>query len=100
MPFVTTTTRFPPPSIPLLLPNPLAAIVTPGAPAHRQRREQKGVLVAFGGDSLPDDNAAIIDRFRPGQDAEIARRKIAKHVEIKHLPVRVKKSVVGAVAHG
>jgi hypothetical protein len=58
------------------------------------------MLIPAEGNAFTDDEAAIIDRFRYGQDAEIALRKIAKHVEIKHLAVCIKKSVVGAVAHG
>jgi hypothetical protein len=56
------------------------------------------VLLAIVRDSLSNDEAGIADRPSHRQDVEIARGKIAKGVEIKHLAVRVKKRALGVVA--
>jgi hypothetical protein len=98
MPFVTTAIRFPPPAAAFLDPNPLATHVRPCPSVHRRGRKQKGVLVAVVSDSLADDETGITDRRRDRKDAEAARRKIAKRVEIKHLAVGVKERVLGVVA--
>lgn len=55
------------------------------------------MLAAVGRDSLADDNAGIVDRPRDRKDTEVARGKIAKRVEIKHLAVGVKECVLGVV---
>jgi hypothetical protein len=56
------------------------------------------MLAAVGCDSLADDHTRIVDCPGHRQDAEIARRKIAKRVEIKHLAVGVKEGMLGVVA--
>jgi hypothetical protein len=56
------------------------------------------VLVPVGGNSLADDEAGIADRIRDRKDVEVARRKIAKPVEIKHLAIGVKERALGLVA--
>ena len=58
------------------------------------------MLAASGRDSLADDNAGIVDGSRHRQDAEIARRKIAERVEIKHLALGEKERVLRVVARG
>jgi hypothetical protein len=58
------------------------------------------VAVTVGRDSLADNDAGIADRPRDLKDAEVARRKIAKRVEIEHLAFRVQERVLGVVAHG
>jgi len=67
---------------------------------HGHRREQKGVTVTVGRNSLADDDAGIADRSRDFEDAEVARGKIAKRVQIEHLAIRVKEGVLGVVARG
>ena len=58
------------------------------------------MLIAVVSDSLANDETGITDRRRDRKDAEAARRKITKRVEIKHLAVGVKKRVLGVVARG
>lgn len=56
------------------------------------------MFVAVVRDSFTDDQAGVADRFGDGQDAEIALSKIAERVEIEHLPIGVKESMVGVIA--
>jgi hypothetical protein len=98
VPFVATTAGLPPPAAAYLDPNPLATIVGPLASIDSQRCKQKGVLLAVASDPLANNQARIADRLGHRQDVEVARGKIAKRVEIKHLAVRIKERVVGAVA--
>ena len=58
------------------------------------------MVVAVGRDSFADDDAGIVNRSRDFQNAEVARGKIAKRVEIEHLAIRVKKGVLGVIGHG
>ena len=55
------------------------------------------MLVARVSDSLPNDDAGIVDRLRNRKDFEVALRKVAERVEIKHLAVGVKERVLGVV---
>jgi hypothetical protein len=98
VPFVATTAGLPPPAAAYLDPNPLATIVGPLASIDSQRCKQKGMLLAVASDPLANNQARIADRLGHRQDVEVARGKIAKRVEIKHLAVRIKERVVGAVA--
>jgi hypothetical protein len=100
MPFVTTAIRFPPPAAALLLPNPLAASVRPGAAHYGQWRKQKGVFVAVGRDSPANDQAGITDRGRDRKHFEAGGGRIAKGVEIVHLPTDVKECVLGIIGRG
>lgn len=56
------------------------------------------MLAAVSRDSITDNDAGIVDRPRHRQDAEIARRKIAQRIEIKHLALGVKEGMLGVVA--
>ncbi len=56
------------------------------------------MLVAVVSYPLTNDETGITDRRRDRKDAEAARRKIAKRVEIKHLAVGVQERVLGVVA--
>lgn len=100
MPFVTTAIRFPPPAAALLLPNPLTACVRPSAAIHGQRRKQKGVFVAVARESPANDQTGITDRGRDRKHFEAGGRRIAKGVEIVHLPTDVKKCVLGIIGRG
>ena len=53
--------------------------------------------VAGGHNSITDDEARIIDRFRNRKDLEAARRKIGDCIEINHLAIREKERVDRAV---
>lgn len=98
VPSVTTTASLPPPAAAFLNPNPLTTNVRPLPSIHRNRREQEGVLLAVGSDSFANDEAGIADRLCDRKDGEVARGKIAKRVEIKHLAVGVEERVLGVVA--
>jgi hypothetical protein len=74
VPFVTTTTGFPPPSAPLLLPNPLTTRVTPSPAINRRRRQHESMLVAVESYAFADNVQAIVDRLGDSQHFEIARR--------------------------
>ena len=97
MPFVATTTRFPPPTAAVLNPNPLAALVVPLPSGHFERRQLESVLVTVGGNSIADDDAGIADCSCDTQDFEIALGEIAQRVEIVHLVAGIKKGVLGIV---
>lgn len=56
------------------------------------------MLLSLVGDSLTNNQARIADRLGTGQDAEAAGREVTKSVEIEHLAVRVKESMLRAVA--
>jgi hypothetical protein len=58
------------------------------------------VLLAIGRDSFANDEARIANRLCDRKDGEVARGKIAKRVEIKHLAVGVEERVLGVVARG
>ena len=58
------------------------------------------MFIAIAGSSVADDDAGIADRSRDLKNAEVARGKIAKSVEIEHLAIRVKEGVLGVVARG
>ena len=51
-------------------------------------------------DPFANNEARIADARGCRQDLEVALGKIAPRVEIKNLAVRVKKRVLGVVAHG
>jgi hypothetical protein len=97
-PFVTTATRFPTPSAPVLFPNPLATFVIPLSARDADRRHLERVLVAVLGDSVTDDDAGITDRSRDSKSFEVGLRKIAERVEIVHLVADIKKRVLGIVS--
>jgi hypothetical protein len=47
--------------------------------------------------SIANDEARVVDRFRNSKDLEAGRGKIRDRVEIDHLTVRVKEGTDGAV---
>ena len=100
VPFVATAIRFPPPATALLHPNPLATRITPSSAADRSRGEHEGVLLAVQRDSVTDNDAAVINGFGEHQDLEIARGQVAERVQIEHLPLGEKKSVLGVFLGG
>ena len=55
------------------------------------------MLLAVKGNTFPNNQAAIVDRFCGRQDFEIAGGQIAQRVEIVHLPTGIKEGVLGIV---
>jgi hypothetical protein len=60
-------------------------------------REQKSVPLASSHNSIANDEARVVDRFRNAKDLKAGRGKIRDRVEIDHLTVRVKERTDGAV---
>jgi len=100
VPFETTTILLPPPAPTVFNPNPLTTSVRPLTTLHRQRREHECVLVTVARDSLSNNHARIVDRLSHGENLEVALRKIAKGIQVKHLAIHEKKCMFGVVAGG
>ena len=60
--------------------------------------QHKSVPVAGGHNSIANDEARIVDRFRNRKDLEAARRKIGDRVEISDLAIRGKECVDRTIA--
>jgi hypothetical protein len=58
------------------------------------------MFVAVARDAPANDQAGIADRGRDREHFEAGLGRIAKSVEIKHLPVGVKECVLGVVGRG
>ena len=100
VPFETTTIFLPPPAPAFLNPNPLTTSVRPLPTLHRQRGEHECVLVTVGRDSFSNNHARIVDRLCQDENLEVALRKIAKRIQVKHLAIHEKKCMFGVVAGG
>jgi hypothetical protein len=78
----------------------LTTIIRPGATIDWQRLKQKRVLLSVEGDPLANNETRVADRRGRRENLEVARRKITKRVEIKHLVVREKERALGVIARG
>ena len=58
------------------------------------------MFVTVVSDSFSDNYARVIDGLCHRQNLEVALRKIAKRIQVKHLAVYEKKCVLGIVARG
>jgi len=58
------------------------------------------VLITVIRDSFSNNHARIVDRLRHGENFEVALRKIAKRIQVKHLAIHEKKCMFGVVAGG
>ena len=56
------------------------------------------MLIAVGRDAFANDVQAIVNALGDSQHFEVARGKIAKQIEIVHLPIDKEKGVFGFVA--
>lgn len=97
MPLVTVAAILPPPATALLFPNPLTTRITPSTAIDRCRRHQEGMLLAVESYAFANNFEAVIDCLGDNQHFEITGGKIAKQVEIVHLPIDKKEGVFGLV---
>lgn len=101
MPAVAAAIFFPPPAnFALRNPDPLAALVGPSAAFHCDGCEHESVFFAVISDAFAGYEARVADGFCDHQNPEVALRKVAKRVEVEHLPIEIEKRVLGVIGRG
>lgn len=100
VPLVGMSVIFPPPAASILFPNPLATGIAPTPAVDRSRSHQESMLVAVERNPFADNQGTVINCLGDRQDFEVTDGKVAKQIEVVHLPFDEQKGMFRIVARG